>query len=293
MESNKQLEKRVKELESELKALIEQVEALKQAPQPVDVTDIAEMVSLLDSIIGAIKLNGRVLDKDSKPLNLDGDILVKASALNALLVKHQSTIVGDIKAIDKAVRITLKERLKVLYGEVLIDEEKATALQERLGTKLVMVKSALQTSPVLIVTFGLVCTYLDYLETASEIVKRHSATATIKSLNNDLPKELRGEDDEAFKVFARAIEQGLLKKKADGYRWDGSLSLSALAYMFGRLYCGDYWSNRDGVKLGDGKVKESKLRRVFGLNRFAHLRNQIDITGVKPKGSDKLDRLFN
>ena len=75
-------------------------------------------------------------------------------------------------------------------------------------------------------------------QTSIEKTKKEAAT-----LNEKLPdgvylvKEL--DTPLARKVFEKAIEQGFMKEDGHYYRWSENESKVLLAYMCGRIYCGD------------------------------------------------------
>ncbi len=114
-----------------------------------------------------------------------------------------------------------------------------------------------------------------------------------------LPDTLNTE--EARVVLAKAVEAGLAKVEAGKYAWLKSKAL--LAYLCGRLYCGDTLQ-RDAVtkmpivrKGHGGFFPEADLRKVFvgadgeAYSKLCNARQQLYLH-LPPGGHELVDRLF-
>ncbi len=99
----------------------------------------------------------------------------------------------------------------------------------------------------------------------------------------------------ARSVFAKAIESGFMEECGSHYKWKESKVL--LAYMCGRIYCGDkpeffkqddkpYW------KFGRyGFFPDTELNVLFDVSELGQSRaNRKDLS--VPTGSKKIDKLF-
>ncbi len=110
----------------------------------------------------------------------------------------------------------------------------------------------------------------------------------------ELPDRLNTE--KAKQVFARAVETGLMQVQEGRYKWARSNAL--LAYMCGRLYCGDevvYDMPRKDMayKHGVGYFPETALQQLFvGVTRLAQTRAQMKKRGSCPKSYKEIDVLF-
>lgn len=99
----------------------------------------------------------------------------------------------------------------------------------------------------------------------------------------------------AQQVFARAIENGLIEEIGGHYKWKESKAL--LAYMCGRIYCGDYpkYSAREVKSYWkSGKTEffpESDLNALFEETALGQSRQNRKGEAV-PIGSKKVDVLF-
>ena len=99
----------------------------------------------------------------------------------------------------------------------------------------------------------------------------------------------------ARQVFARAIETGLIEEVGSHYKWKESKAL--LAYMCGRIYCGDYpkYSAREVKsywKPGRSEFfPESDLNALFRETALGQSRQNRKDESV-PMGSKKVDDLF-
>ena len=99
----------------------------------------------------------------------------------------------------------------------------------------------------------------------------------------------------AQQVFALAIERGLMEEVGNHYKWNESKAL--LAYMCGRIYCGDYpkYSARDVKSYWKpGRTEffpESDLNALFQETALGQSRQNRKGEAV-PMGSKKIDDLF-
>lgn len=96
-------------------------------------------------------------------------------------------------------------------------------------------------------------------------------------------------------VFARAIEAGFMEETGTYYKW--RLSKALLAYMCGRIYCGDKpeYSEMDEKsfwKFGNlGFFPDAELSVLFGQTELGQSRqNRKDM--VVPQKSHEIDKLF-
>lgn len=100
------------------------------------------------------------------------------------------------------------------------------------------------------------------------------------------------ETDEAVNVFNKAIKADLMEVCGDRLKWKASNAL--LAYLCGRLYCGDTTkidsvTKERIVKRGSGFFPETKLNDLFGLKNLGQSRLQLNRV---PKGFEKIEALF-
>lgn len=127
------------------------------------------------------------------------------------------------------------------------------------------------------------------LQTGNKVITQ-SSEATIGKvvLTGQLKTEL------AEKVFAQAIEAGYIKEEGSHYKWNESKVL--LAYMCGRIYCGDYPERfRMGTKTYWKFVMElfpdTELCVLFDNSDIGQSRqNRKDLT--VPKNFQKIDIFF-
>ena len=118
----------------------------------------------------------------------------------------------------------------------------------------------------------------------------HSAddNATGIVLTGQLKTEL------AEKVFAKAIEYGYMKEEGSHYKWTESKVL--LAYMCGRIYCGDYperlkMETKTYWKFGMELFPDTELCVLFATSDIGQSRqNRKDLT--VPKNFQKIDIFF-
>ena len=99
----------------------------------------------------------------------------------------------------------------------------------------------------------------------------------------------------AGKVFAKAIEAGYMSEKGSHYKWNDSKVL--LAYMCGRIYCGDkpVYSDMDEKsfwKFGRlGVFPDTELSHLFEMPDLGQSRsNRKDL--VVPAKSKEIDKFF-
>ena len=97
--------------------------------------------------------------------------------------------------------------------------------------------------------------------------------------------------DLEISVFSKAITKGYIILKPDGtYEWNKTNRL--LAYMCGRLYCGDRVKEDKSdytteYKKGRGKLPAKELKNLFGVD-VGKTRDNIDV----PEHYDIIDELF-
>lgn len=108
-----------------------------------------------------------------------------------------------------------------------------------------------------------------------------------------LPERL--DTELARKVFAHAIEAGFMEENGAHYKW--KLSKALLAYMCGRIYCGDRpeYSDADEKSFwkygSSGFFPDAELSALFGQSELGQSRqNRKDLT--VPQKSHKIDKLF-
>ena len=94
----------------------------------------------------------------------------------------------------------------------------------------------------------------------------------------------------ARKIFAKAIEAGYMEEVGSHYEWKNTKTL--LAYMCGRIYCGDkpeysksFWT------FGEGLFPDVELGVLFKQNGIGQLRQNRRDEAV-PNNADIIDKLF-
>ena len=98
----------------------------------------------------------------------------------------------------------------------------------------------------------------------------------------------------AEKVFAKAIEADYIKEEGSHYKWNESKVL--LAYMCGRIYCGDYperlkMETKTYWKFGMELFPDTELCALFATSDIGQSRqNRKDLT--VPKNFQKIDIFF-
>ena len=120
--------------------------------------------------------------------------------------------------------------------------------------------------------------------------QEQKTAAEPKELKDLLPERLR--NDEALKIFQRAIDANLIEKTATGLKWQ--LSNALLAYLCGIVYCGDTspWDKfykEYIVKKSSTLFPDKALSELFGVKNLGQSRLQLI---YKPKGYEKVDVLF-
>jgi hypothetical protein len=97
----------------------------------------------------------------------------------------------------------------------------------------------------------------------------------------------------ARKVFARAIKRGMIVVTKDHYDWQGQAVL--LAYMLGRIYCGDAPKednrNRKCWYHGNMPMPRMEVEKLFARTGLSQLRfNYKD--ELVPENAESVDALF-
>ena len=98
----------------------------------------------------------------------------------------------------------------------------------------------------------------------------------------------------ARKIFAKAIEAGYMEEVGSHYEWKNTKTL--LAYMCGRIYCGDKpeYSKIDRKSFwtfGEGLFPDVELGVLFKQNGIGQLRQNRRDEAV-PNNADIIDKLF-
>lgn len=108
-----------------------------------------------------------------------------------------------------------------------------------------------------------------------------------------LPERL--DTELARTVFARTLEAGFMEENGAHYKW--KLSKALLAYMCGRIYCGDRpdyieMEEKSFWKYGSsGFFPDAELSSLFGQSELGQSRqNRKDM--VVPQKSQQIDKLF-
>ena len=98
----------------------------------------------------------------------------------------------------------------------------------------------------------------------------------------------------ARKVFAKAIEVGYMKEDGTHYKWNESKVL--LAYMCGRIYCGDKpipskFDDKGSWKFGETFFPDTELNNLFDISGLGQSRqNRKDL--AVPVKSTEIDKFF-
>ena len=98
----------------------------------------------------------------------------------------------------------------------------------------------------------------------------------------------------ARKVFAKAIEAGYMKEDGTHYKWNESKVL--LAYMCGRIYCGDKpipskFDDKGSWKFGETFFPDTELNNLFDISGLGQSRqNRKDL--AVPVKSTEIDKFF-
>ena len=99
----------------------------------------------------------------------------------------------------------------------------------------------------------------------------------------------------AEKVYAKAIEAGFMKEQGTYYKWNESKVL--LAYMCGRIYCGDKpeqskFDEKPFWKFGrQGVFPDTELNHLFQLSDLGQSRSNRKDLAV-PTKSNEIDKFF-
>ena len=107
-----------------------------------------------------------------------------------------------------------------------------------------------------------------------------------------LPASL--DTDYARKIFAKAIEAGLITLRDGSYKWNESKVM--LSYLCGRLYCGDKphydkVANETEWVLGEKVFPDKEIGALFGLSQVGQSR--LNRGALKaPKNHKIIDKLF-
>lgn len=126
-------------------------------------------------------------------------------------------------------------------------------------------------------------------QTGNNVITHSSGETCV---NVVLPERLKTEL--AQKIFAKAIEAGYMKEDGSHYSWKESKVL--LAYMCGRIYCGDYperlkMETKTYWKFGMELFPDAELCTLFDTSDIGQSRqNRKDLT--VPKNFQKIDIFF-
>lgn len=102
----------------------------------------------------------------------------------------------------------------------------------------------------------------------------------------------------ARKVFAKAIEQGFMKEDGHHYRWNENESKVLLAYMCGRIYCGDKPARieQNGKTIWElgkfGFFPETGLNELFQTRELGQSRSNR-IAQTTPQKSSIIDEMID
>lgn len=105
----------------------------------------------------------------------------------------------------------------------------------------------------------------------------------------DIP--LLRDSQQEIDVFGKALQKGYMSLCNGGYKWHEPKSL--LAYMCGRLYCGDRIKENSNdyseeYKKGRTNLPKAELKALFGIDVGANR----DVIKAPPRGHWKIDDLF-
>jgi hypothetical protein len=95
-------------------------------------------------------------------------------------------------------------------------------------------------------------------------------------------------------IFAKAIEAGYIEEVGSHYSWKGTKAL--LAYMCGRIYCGDYpeyskYEQKTFWEFGNGLFPDVELNALFeqtGIGQSRQNRRDMPI----PNNAGEIDKFF-
>ena len=130
--------------------------------------------------------------------------------------------------------------------------------------------------------------------------KQMVQTKNSQSERQDMPEKVvfsgRLDTPLARTVFAKAVEAGYMEEDGSHYRWrKGTKAL--LAYMCGRIYCGDVpeYSELDRKsfwKFGNGLFPDAELNTLFEQTGIGQSRqNRRDM--AVPTNAEDIDKLFS
>ena len=95
-------------------------------------------------------------------------------------------------------------------------------------------------------------------------------------------------------IFAKAIEAGYMEEVGSHYSWKGTKAL--LAYMCGRIYCGDYpeyskYEQKTFWEFGNGLFPDVELNALFeqtGIGQSRQNRRDMPV----PNNAGEIDKFF-
>lgn len=98
----------------------------------------------------------------------------------------------------------------------------------------------------------------------------------------------------ARKIFAKAIEAGYMEEVGSHYEWKNTKTL--LAYMCGRIYCGDYpeyskYEQKTFWEFGNGLFPDVELNALFeqtGIGQSRQNRRDMPV----PNNAGEIDKFF-
>lgn len=132
---------------------------------------------------------------------------------------------------------------------------------------------------------------------------REKNQQTVQAIDNqsecpDFPKGVvlsgRLDTSLARTIFAKAIEAGYIEEVGSHYSWKGTKAL--LAYMCGRIYCGDYpeyskYEQKTFWEFGNGLFPDVELNALFeqtGIGQFRQNRRDMPV----PNNAGEIDKFF-
>lgn len=132
---------------------------------------------------------------------------------------------------------------------------------------------------------------------------REKNQQTVQTIDNqsecpDSPKGVvlsgRLDTSLARTIFAKAIEAGYIDEVGSHYSWKGTKAL--LAYMCGRIYCGDYpeyskYEQKTFWKFGNGLFPDVELNALFeqtGIGQSRQNRRDMPV----PNNAGEIDKFF-
>ena len=125
-------------------------------------------------------------------------------------------------------------------------------------------------------------------------VETESAQGITDSEHNKVTLPPRLDTELARKVFAKAIEEGYMEEVGSHYSWKGTKAL--LAYMCGRIYCGDLpeyskYEQKTFWEFGNGLFPDAELNALFeqtGIGQSRQNRRDMPV----PTNAGEIDKLF-